>query len=77
MIMEKSWVLFPLRKAKIGIFMGACYAFLLIIVVLGPERMNHDVILRDRHKSNRSHTDEENEPDKTSTVMFGTQNRGE
>jgi hypothetical protein len=57
--------------------MGACYAFLFIVVLVGPERMNHDVILRDRHKSYNSHTDEENKPDQTSTVLFGTQNRGE
>jgi hypothetical protein len=39
--------------------MGACYAFLLVVVTVGPERMNHDVILRDRHKNHHSSTDGE------------------
>ena len=59
--------------------MGACYAFILIVVLVGPERMNHDVILRDRHKSHHSGTDEEKkmETENTPTVVFDTQNRGE
>ena len=28
--------------------MGSAYIFLLIVVLLGPERMNHDAILKDR-----------------------------
>ena len=39
--------------------MGACYTFLLIVVILGPERINHDVILKDRNKARHSRTDEE------------------
>ena len=59
--------------------MGACYVFILVVVLVGPERMNHDVILRDRHKRRHSSTDEENkmEMDMTSTVVFDTQNRRE
>lgn len=30
--------------------MGSVYAFLLIVMLIGPERMNHDVIWKDRKK---------------------------
>src|ERR1700737_4305225 len=36
---------FPLM---IAIFMGAVYGFLILVMVFGPERMNHDLIMTDR-----------------------------
>jgi hypothetical protein len=30
--------------------MGAVYAFLIIVMLLGPERMNHDLIMKDRQE---------------------------
>lgn len=57
--------------------MGACYAFLLVVVVIGPERMNHDVILRDRHKDHHSRTDEEEKRDITPPDVFDARSKGE
>ena len=43
--------------------MGAVYAFLLIVMLIGPERMNHDIIWRDRKKLTEVKKDEkETEP---------------
>jgi len=41
----------------IAIFMGSTYIFLLIVVLLGPERMNHDAILKDRKQFAESKED--------------------
>jgi len=30
-----------------AIFMGAVYAFLIVVMLLGPERMNHHIIMTD------------------------------
>jgi len=50
MTTEGSLVRLLGSKAKLGIFMGAVYAFLIPVMLIGPERMNHDVIYKDRQE---------------------------
>lgn len=41
--------------------MGAVYAFLLLVMLLGPERMNHDLIMRDLQEEAAYHQTKEME----------------
>ena len=37
----------------LAIFMGAVYGFLIVVMLIGPERLNHDLIMTDRQETER------------------------
>ena len=55
MITGRLWVCGSLHSFLLilAIFMGAVYAFLLVVMLVGPERMDHDLIMRDRQEVER------------------------